>query len=307
MARAEQKTRFSPLSELSIGREPGKALVSSLGAQWTSVLLQTMQGPAEAAAFETLPTPDQVIVMVRKGDFEIESFSARSWKRASYYVGSGGMTAPLRTSRLRWSSPQERPQTLHLYLPTVFFAEAREEMKQSASLSTNMFPDVLGFSDPVVTAMTEALLKGVELGMPDLYAESAASFLAAHLLLKPARQVDIARTRSFSGSADRRLVRALDFIKNHFLEPITLDRMGREGGISRYHFVRLFRSTLGITPHQHVIGLRMDHASNLLATTDLSILEVANACGYTFAAHFASAFQARFNATPSAYRRKRRR
>src|SRR5690606_32758578 len=92
---------------------------------------------------------------------------------------------------------------------------------------------------------------------------------------------------------DQRLARVVEFMTMHFAESLSLDRLAREAGISKFHFAHLFRSRTGMTPHGFLVQLRMDAARRMLTTTDLTVSEIAASCGYANAAHFGAAFQRR--------------
>ena len=103
---------------------------------------------------------------------------------------------------------------------------------------------------------------------------------------------------------DYRLERVLEFMQHNFAQDLSLAELAREAGISRFHFIKLFRKKCGITPHQYLIKLRMENAAKLLQSGNLRINEIAIRCGYQNAAHFSTAFQKYFAQTPVTYRRK---
>ena len=84
---------------------------------------------------------------------------------------------------------------------------------------------------------------------------------------------------------------------------ISLDQIAKEACVSRFHFVRLFKGKLGLTPHEYLVKLRLEKAAHLLRTTDLGIVDIAGSCGYSHAGRFASAFRKAYFASPSVYRR----
>ena len=65
------------------------------------------------------------------------------------------------------------------------------------------------------------------------------------------------------------LRRARDHADRHYAEPVDLDTMASVAGLSRYHFLRLFRSTYGVTPAAYVSRRRIERAQDLLRTTTL--------------------------------------
>ena len=103
--------------------------------------------------------------------------------------------------------------------------------------------------------------------------------------------------------SDRRLKRVLQYMRDHLSEPLTLEILAAEAGMSKFHFARLFRERTGIAPHAHLVNLRLECAAHLLTSTDLRVGEVAQHCGFASAAHFGSIFAKRFGRSPTLFRR----
>jgi AraC-like DNA-binding protein len=72
--------------------------------------------------------------------------------------------------------------------------------------------------------------------------------------------------------------------------------------MSAFHFARLFKLSMGVSPHRFVVGRRIDHAKALLATEGASIAAVSRAVGFRTPSHFTTVFRRTTGATPSAYR-----
>jgi len=68
-------------------------------------------------------------------------------------------------------------------------------------------------------------------------------------------------------------------MKAHLQEPVSLDVLAEESGQSRRTLERAFHKHLGMSPGQHYMNLRLDHAHQLLVQTSLSITQVAFGCG----------------------------
>jgi len=103
------------------------------------------------------------------------------------------------------------------------------------------------------------------------------------------------------------LQRVMQFIENHFLDEITVDRLAEIAGISVPHFNRRFRQLLRLSPMEYVSSLRIQEAQRLLATSDLPIAEIALATGHYDQSHFTKRFRAALGMTPFAYRKRYRR
>ena len=191
---------------------------------------------------------------------------------------------------------------LHLHIPTQFFEDAEEEYRRAGTPSGKWPLNALSFWDPVVSRVAFSLKNAAETGTPDFYAEAAALFLAAHLLSKQSGWAVPPDNRSAGRLTDRRLARVLECMNVHYAEPLSLDRLAAEAGVSRFHFISLFRRSVGVTPHRHLVQLRMNAAAALLSNRGLSILEVALLCGYQSAAHFTAVFVQHYSQTPSQFR-----
>ena len=139
-------------------------------------------------------------------------------------------------------------------------------------------------------------------GAPDLYAETTAGFLAMHLLV---RHGGFAAPRPPLGD-DMRLRRAEAYMRANLAAPLSLEMMAREAGISRFHFLRLFKLAHGETPMRFLTRMRMEEAKTRLRFTNETITQIAFACGYESSAHFASAFRRLMGIAPGAYRKTTR-
>lgn len=95
------------------------------------------------------------------------------------------------------------------------------------------------------------------------------------------------------------LVATVTLMNHHIDNPLSMDELAAAAGYSRRHLERLFRDAVGKTPGDFYRGLRLDRARNLLSTTDLTLLEVSIACGYSTVSHFSKSFRARFGTAPT--------
>lgn len=100
------------------------------------------------------------------------------------------------------------------------------------------------------------------------------------------------------------LTSAVALMNRHLEDPLPMHALARRAGCSRRHLERLFRGAAGQSPADFYRNLRLDRARNLLGTTDLTLLEVATACGFGSVSHFSKSFRARFGAPPAGLRRR---
>lgn len=103
--------------------------------------------------------------------------------------------------------------------------------------------------------------------------------------------------------SETRLSDVLEYMRLHCTEDLSLNQLAVQAGVSRTHFVRLFRQSTGESPKQFQSKLRLEHARHLLtAAPHLSVLDIARQCGYYDQSHFAQAFRRSYRITPAMYR-----
>lgn len=96
-----------------------------------------------------------------------------------------------------------------------------------------------------------------------------------------------------------KLVDILNEMRADFASDIDLEALANRHGLSRRQFERLFHDKLGISPGQKLREMRLNHANSLLAETDMSVMEIAVASGFTSANAFRIAYRNAFGVAPS--------
>jgi AraC family transcriptional regulator len=96
-----------------------------------------------------------------------------------------------------------------------------------------------------------------------------------------------------------------DWIVANVAADLDLDQFAAQSGLSKFHFHRLFKRALGVSPAHYQLNLRMHEARRLLRETNKSVLDVALDVGYTNPSHFAKIFRRETGLAPSDYRRQR--
>lgn len=94
-------------------------------------------------------------------------------------------------------------------------------------------------------------------------------------------------------------------LKSRFFRQETIDDAARAVGLSRRHFTELFRKVTGQSWRQYIMGLRLNHAAELLVETDRSVTAVAFESGFEDLSHFYHSFKAVYECSPVTYREQR--
>lgn len=102
-----------------------------------------------------------------------------------------------------------------------------------------------------------------------------------------------------------RLRRALAYLSDHLAEPLSIGTVAAECGVSVRSLQEAFRRELDTTPGRWLRAQRLERAHALLTAGDLSVTEVAYACGFLHLGEFGAAFKARYGTTPSRLRSTR--
>ena len=116
------------------------------------------------------------------------------------------------------------------------------------------------------------------------------------------RPEEVALSASFTSDHYKRV---LAHIRARLDQTITVDDLASEAGMSKSHFNRVFKETLGSTPMQYVMAYRIEQAIKMLDDPALPLGEIAFACGFADQAHFSRSFKQVTGKSPRAYRAAR--
>ena len=95
---------------------------------------------------------------------------------------------------------------------------------------------------------------------------------------------------------------AIEFMKKHFHEKITLQTLGNLTGYTPNHFQRIFTEVMEISPQKYLENLRIEHAKYLLAKNETSLADIAYLCGFSTQPYFSQLFKRTTLLSPSEFR-----
>jgi AraC family transcriptional regulator len=206
----------------------------------------------------------------------------------------------------RWNL-QGQPEVLLIYLQRAMVDALAGEMFGKKAEDVELRP-LLGDRDPLLEQLALALLAALRRRERDsngLYADSLARMAAMqvlrHHMLRDGTQAAPADDYRDMPPGMRRL---RDFIEAALDSDLGLDRLACEAGVSAHTLPRAFLRAFGETPHRYVLQRRLARARELLIATDMPIVEIALATGFSSQSHLASAFRRRTGVTPGEYRRE---
>lgn len=152
----------------------------------------------------------------------------------------------------------------------------------------------------LVAAVNEERIAGFPSGR--LFLDSIEQALAIVLVDGHAVRRGSLRTyRGGLGAASLRRIKEL--VDAKMADDLTLDELARSVELSTAHFARMFRKSIGETPHQFVLRHKVERAKAMLRVPNARVLDVALACGFKTQQHFAQVFRNVCGVSPTDYRR----
>ncbi len=95
-----------------------------------------------------------------------------------------------------------------------------------------------------------------------------------------------------------KLSQVIQMMEANIEEPISPSILAKDVGMSTRQLERLFRRYLNRSPKRYYMELRLQKARNLLMQTDMTVINVALACGFASPSHFSKCYRAHYNTTP---------
>jgi AraC family transcriptional regulator, glycine betaine-responsive activator len=100
------------------------------------------------------------------------------------------------------------------------------------------------------------------------------------------------------GARHPKLIGIIEKMEANLEEPLSPSRLAREAGLSTRQLERLFRRYVDRSPKRYYLELRLKKARLLLLQTDMSVINVALACGFSSPSHFSKCYRAFYGRTP---------
>ena len=284
----------------------GKCLFKSRGEAWRDMKAWVVALPPVVDTLQVPSVSEPFLAWTMSGEVDFqEREEGQPWvtnriKKGSFFLTSGG--APY---DVRWRAATPEPfQSLLVFVELPVLRRAFEEVFGSDAAQARL-RDVSGSSDDALDSLMERLRD--ELVRPQaspLFVQGLAQLMAVHL----ARNYGETDKESRGGSPSLpgyKLRQITDWMAEHAAEDFDLARLAARAGLSKFHFQRLFKNAVGVSPSRYHINLRMNEARRLLRETKMSVIDVALEVGYANPGHFSQFFRRETGLSPSDYRRQR--
>jgi AraC family transcriptional regulator len=303
-------TTGSPISLVEIDEQLSEALVlSSRQMGWKGILVEHYRHAEEPGEIELPALPDHWLTLplgqpahltqkrcgtlhestVQKGD--IICFPAG---RSSYWQIEG-----------RVSDDFDYQPMLHIQLQPGLITHVAEklELRQGQVELVNCFTNHdLPLHNIAMLLLAEATASGL---MGELYRESLTQAFVIYLL-RNYSTIDRAIKPQHQSLTNTQLQQAIDYIQDHLGGDLSLIQISETINISPTYFASLFKQKTGTSPHQYVIGQRVDRAIVLLQRTDLRIADIASQVGFSSQSHLTQHIKRATGMTPKQLTKIRR-
>lgn len=146
----------------------------------------------------------------------------------------------------------------------------------------------------------------------DAYTERVCDLLAAMMaghpapskpILLPPSGVAVRTSSDVIAAHTQTGAEAIQFMQQHFAEPIQIMDVALAVGMSHTKFYQAFKADLGHAPNAVLTRIRINHAQRMLAETQLTLEVIAEDCGFGDRVNLHRNFQRHLHTTPAAYRR----
>jgi PAS domain S-box len=97
---------------------------------------------------------------------------------------------------------------------------------------------------------------------------------------------------------------SIEYMTSHIYEKVRVKDLSNKLGVCDCHYMRLFKSVVGLSPMDYFLKLKMIKATELLKTANMSLAEIADKLNFSSDAHFSRTFKKYMGCNPSIYRRQ---
>ncbi|NEQ42548.1 MAG: AraC family transcriptional regulator [Leptolyngbya sp. SIOISBB] len=272
----------------------GKILVSSRDLAWDGIHIE--QGENEGF------TPDNVTVTQHY--FAMNTGPALDWE---WKDGNTFRKHRYETGDL-WINPSGVPFSHRIsghnqfVLLTLEPTKLTELLADQPLVERHVFRRQHQAKDRHLQTLMQALLIEAEMGGPNgrLYADTLTTAIATHFVNHYSLEHpgELAQLQPIEC---QRLGAVIDYIEAHLTADLSLSDVALAAGLSKFHFSRLFKAAIGLTPHQYVLKRRIERAAVVLSQGDRAIAQVAQQFGFADQSHFTRTFKQFKGLTPKQF------
>ena len=197
------------------------------------------------------------------------------------------------------------PEILQVYLRRSLYEAAVSELYGCDASAAEIVPR-FGLIDPLLEQLAIALTDALRSGSvrDGLYIDTVAQMMAVHLARAHSVQSRPTSLPPTPVVPHQRMRQLIEFIEANLDQPLTLDAMAGQIGLSPLYLARAFKAAVGQSPHQYVLARRIERAKELLRNTEMPIIDVALSVGFSSQSHLSHWMIRHSGVSPGVYRRR---
>ncbi len=137
----------------------------------------------------------------------------------------------------------------------------------------------------------------------DLKKELEISVMIQNLLTS---LINMKKTEEFSqkyGVYQKELEGSIAYMFEHFSEKISIEQLASICHLSKFYYIKVFKSYTGQTPYDYLLNIRLQKAKSCLVETSKSVEEIAQECGFSESKNFIASFRKKNGMTPLQFRK----
>lgn len=269
---------------------PKPAALSSSG--WGSIYLELHQQPK----FETIEHQHtmHVIAYGVSGSSSGERWLDGKRLRETRIQGDIAIIPKGISHRCNWNAPA---QFMILAIESALLFQVGQDWVNPDRIE--LIPHFMTGQDALIQGIFCALREELESGKIGGYLliDSLKTTLAIHLLRNYCTTQP--KLSSYAnGLSFLKLQQVREYINEHLHQDVKLNELAAIAQMSPYHFLRLFKQSMGVTPHQYILQCRIEKAKYLLQHSELSIADIAIRVGFCDQSHLTRYFKRIVGVTP---------
>lgn len=282
-------------------------LASSVGLGWGSTLTAELRRHESLSGAAFIQPVNEVAIAVA-GQAEIRRRADGAEQR---FISQPGIAClcPKGVSVRYLNITGEKLDMVHLYLSKDMSGGLNSEdenVEDAGLLYTG------GICDPLVHQMGLAIAEELQAGTKSgqIIFDTLSLALSARILQRHTRSSDWCRSADYiesqktKGLDALRLERVIAFMHANISNDISLSDLANVSCLSLYHFARAFKLSTQLSPMIYFSQMRLNRAKELLAHSNISIDDLAEAVGYSSGANLARAFKKNAGVSPTQFRQR---